>query len=87
MPRIDPHLPLELDDGTPVEYFETRHGFHNVRVPKSPTRPGKESPDYWSRPGLFAYDVNTGVFGSGTKTNQYVLRNVANDPAEMEYDV
>lgn len=71
---IDPNLPLELDDGTPVTLF--RHMAESsqiwVRIPEgcSTTRKNRPEPanDYW-------YNAKTGVFGGGTKRLHKLLRN------------
>jgi len=82
---IDVNLPLELDDGTPVELISFGHGNIHVRVPKSPTRPGKPVRFNWDRAAVWCYE-DDGVFGGGNPVDQYTLRNVV-DPFEMEFDI
>lgn len=88
---IDPTLPLELDDGTPVALVGEYHpGQHHVLIkhPKAPTRPGFEARhENWASPtkSYWSYEVQTGIFAGGDANAQFTIRNVI-DTAPEEYE-
>ena len=88
---IDPMLPMELDDGTPVTLVgEYRPGQHHVLIKhhKAPTRPGfVPRHDGWGKPtkSYWSYEVRTGIFAGGDADAQFTIRNVI-DTTPEEYE-
>ena len=71
---IDPNLPLELDDGTPVQLHKYQQELKRVWIinPVGSSVSRHRS----SRSEIYWYCAKTGVFGGGTKENYKLLRNV-----------
>lgn len=71
---IDPNLPLELDDGTPVTLFKIPCSIGRiwVRTPDGCSVSWKNLP----RPSIICwYNAKTGVFGNGLECMYKLLRN------------
>lgn len=82
---IDPTLPMELDDGTPVKLHSHRPGSLSVKLPKGPYR--KAHLNQAGHVGLtWYYDPITGVFGGGTPERFFTVRNVAGSIEPEEYE-
>lgn len=71
---IDPNLPLELDDGTPVQLHKYQQELKRVWIinPVGSSVSRHRS----SRSDIYWYYAETGVFGGGTKESYKLLRNV-----------
>lgn len=81
---VDPDLPMELDDGTPVEKIIVEWGTIesqicvNIPVGRSPERSNNApAGSYW-------YDKTTGIFGGGDARLYKVLRNVDLGPPVLD---
>jgi len=84
---VDPNLPLELDDGTPVQRVVTRWDSPNptsvrVRIPKSFLRDGSERPEG----GAWNYYLAGGNWIGGSSSTHYTIRNTANAFEPEEYE-
>ena len=71
---IDPNLPLELDDGTPVTLFKITCSIGRiwVRTPDGCSVSRKNLPNPTE---IFWYSIKTGVFGGGLERTHKLLRN------------
>ena len=77
---IDPNLPLEFDDGTPVQLVAVDGSGITVftNQPERKSLPDSNGYAYW-------YDIETGIFGGGNAKLYKVLRNVGpREPEEYE---
>jgi hypothetical protein len=79
---IDVNEPLELDDGTPVEYLShTRCGNIKVKLPKNKSvyRDGKNLLNYsWN------YCIKSGVWIGDHNNSRFRLQNVARNGISLE---
>ena len=78
--KIDITKPLELDDGTPVEFRSSDAGGVLVKLPpgSSHRRDGTGWADCWW------YKLSDGTFRGGTNIRHYSLRNTQENPAVLK---
>jgi len=84
---VNPDLPMELDDGTPVRLMKyIPKGPHGgqiyVECMKDPSR---KNPYNYRRPvGIGYFYADTGIYGEADAITYHVLRNAFQGPEEIE---